>query len=200
MPDWKARLIKAVSPLEHGVGPLEVTGFKPPGEELYRPGRTAAVLVPIIDQQQPEVVLTLRSRDLAHHPGQVSFPGGAMESIDGSAVETAMRETREEIGIAETTVKPIGFLDRFDTISDYRVLPVVGLLEPGLNWIPDSREVDEVFTVPLSYITDVSRFHRTEREYRGQVHTIWSLNWESHVIWGVTAAIIRNLVDRLDAD
>ncbi len=198
MQDWKSRLINAVSPLEQGVRPLEVSGYKPPGEIQYRPGRTAAVLVPIIDQHNPEVVLTLRSRNLAHHPGQVSFPGGSVDEVDGSAVETAMRETREEIGIAENTIQPIGFLDRFDTISDYRVLPVVGLLQSGLEWVPDRSEVDEVFTVPLSYITDHSRFRSTEREYRGVTHTIWSLTWESHVIWGVTAAIIRNLVDRLD--
>lgn len=200
MHDWKSRLIKAVSPLEEGVRPLEVSGFKPPGESQYRPGRTAAVLVPIIDQDSPEVVLTLRSRDLAHHPGQVSFPGGSVERMDGSAVETAMRETHEEIGIPQTTIQPIGFLDRFDTISDYRVLPVVGLLQSGLVWVPDSSEVDEVFTVPLSYITDESQFRRTEREYKGVKHTIWSLTWGEHVIWGVTAAIIRNLVDRLSGE
>ena len=200
MQDWKSRLIDAVSPLEEGVRPLQVGGYKPPGEDLYRPGRTAAVLVPIIDQVSPEVVLTRRALHLAHHPGQVSFPGGSVDRVDGSAVETAMRETREEIGIAESTIQPIGFLDRFDTISDYRVLPVVGLLQSGLEWVPDTSEVDEVFTVPLSYITDESRFRRTEREYKGVHHTIWSLTWEEHVIWGVTAAIIRNLVDRLAGD
>ena len=117
--------------------------------------------------------------------------------MDGSAVETAMRETREEIGIPENTIQPIGFLDRFDTISDYRVLPVVGLLESGLEWVPDKSEVDQVFSVPLSYITDESRFRRTQREYKGVHHTIWSLTWQEHVIWGVTAAIIRNLANRL---
>lgn len=200
MQDWKTQLINAVSPLEEGVRPLQVSGYKPPGEDLYRPGRTAAVLVPVIDQASPEVVLTRRALHLAHHPGQVSFPGGSVDNVDGSAVETAMRETREEIGIAESTIQPIGFLDRFDTISDYRVLPVVGLLEAGLKWVPDASEVDEVFTVPLSYITDDSQFRRTEREYKGIQHTIWSLTWEEHVIWGVTAAIIRNLVDRLAGD
>jgi len=198
MTDWKARLITAVSPLEEGVRPLRVTGFKRAGEPDYRPGRTAAVLVPIIEQEEPELVLTLRARDLAHHPGQVSFPGGAVEGVDGTAVETAMRETREEIGIAESNIEPIGFLDRFDTKSDYRVLPVVGLLRPGLEWVPDRMEVDEVFTVPFSYITDPSQFRRSEREIQGVNHTIWSLSWDGHVIWGVTAAIIRNLVDRLE--
>lgn len=198
MEDWKGRLIAAVSPLAEGVRPLQVGGYRPPGESQFRPGRTAAVLVPIVDQQEPELVLTLRARDLAHHPGQVSFPGGAVERADGTAVETALRETREEIGIPEASVRPIGFLDRYDTISDYRVLPVVGLLEPGLVWAPDRSEVDEVFTVPFSYLTDSSRYRRTEREYQGVSHTIWSLTWEGHVIWGVTAAIIRNLVDRLE--
>lgn len=198
MKDWKGRLIAAVSPFAEGVQPLQVSGFKPPGGQQYRPGRTAAVLVPVIDQDDPELVLTLRARDLAHHPGQVCFPGGAIERPDETAVETALRETREEIGVPEAAIRPIGFLDRYDTISDYRVLPVVGLMEPGLEWVPDRTEVDEVFTVPLSYLTDHSRFRRTEREYRGVTHTIWSVTWNDRVIWGVTAAIIRNLVDRLE--
>lgn len=188
----------AVSPFAEGVQPLQVGGFKPPGGLQYRPGRTAAVLVPVIDQDDPELVLTLRARDLAHHPGQVCFPGGAIERPGETAVETALRETREEIGVPETAIRPIGFLDRYDTVSDYRVLPVVGLLQPGLEWAPDRTEVDEVFTVPLSYITDHSRFRRTAREYQGVTHTIWSLTWDERVIWGVTAAIIRNLVDRLE--
>ena len=199
MHDWKARLMAAVSPLEHGVRPLQVSGFKPQGEARYRPGRTAAVLVPIIDQENPELVLTLRARDLAHHPGQVSFPGGAVEEADGSAVDTAMRETREEIGIAGSTIQPIGFLDRYDTISDYRVLPVVALLDSGLTWVPDRTEVEKVFTVPLSYIVDDANYRSTEREYKGNTHTIWSLTWDGNVIWGVTAAIIRNLVLRMAA-
>lgn len=198
MKDWKGRLIAAVSPFADGVQPLHVSGFKPSGERQYRPGRTAAVLVPVIDQDNPELVLTLRARDLAHHPGQVCFPGGAIERPDETAVETALRETREEIGVPEAAIRPIGFLDRYDTISDYRVLPVVGLMAPGLEWVPDRTEVDEVFTVPLSYLTDNSRFRRTEREYRGVTHTIWSVTWNDRVIWGVTAAIIRNLVDRLE--
>ena len=200
MQDWKSRLLAAVSPLEHGVRPLQVGGFKPPGENNYRPGRTAAVLVPIIDQSEPELVLTLRSRDLAHHPGQVSFPGGAMEHVDSTAVETAVRETHEEIGVPKSAVQAVGFLDRFDTISDYRVLPVVGLLQPGLEWVPDTTEVEEVFTVPFSFVCEPDRFQRMEREHKGQVHTIWSLTWGGHVIWGVTAAIIRNLVTRMNSE
>lgn len=199
MQDWKPQLLNAVSPLREGVRPLQVSGYRPPGSEDYRPARTAAVLVPVIDSENPEVVFTVRAKDLAHHPGQVSFPGGAVEHADGSAVETALRETREEIGIAESTIQPIGFLDRFDTISDYRVLPVVGLLEPGLQWVPDSKEVDKVFTVPLAYIADDSHFRSTTREYKGVQHTIWSLTWNDQIIWGVTAAIVRNLVDRLNA-
>lgn len=190
----------AVSPFEEGVRPLQVVGFKPPGERNYRPGRTAAVLVPIIDQDEPELVLTLRARNLAHHPGQVSFPGGAVERADGSAVDTAKRETREEIGIPESSIRAIGFLDRYDTISDYRVLPVVGLLEPGLRWIPDASEVEEVFTVPFSVISDLSRFKRTDREKDGVNHVIWSLTWQDHLIWGVTAAIIRNLAERISGE
>lgn len=197
--DWKSQLVSAVSPLELGVRPLKVRGFSPPGESNYRPGLTAAVLVPIIDQPEPEIVLTLRSKNLAHHPGQVSFPGGAVEEVDGSAVETAMREAFEEIGIPRTSITPLGFLDRYDSISDYRILPVVGLMKPIDAFVLDRTEVDEVFTVPWSYITDRSNYRQIEREHSGVRHTIWSLTWEDRLVWGVTAAILRNLVDRIHA-
>lgn len=199
MVHWKTSLQAAVSPLNQGVQPLRVRGFQPPGKTAYRPRRTAAVLVPILDQAEPELVLTLRSEELELHPGQVSFPGGAAESGDNSAVETAMREAFEEIGIPESSLRPIGFLDRFDTISDYRVLPVVALVHPPVEWVLDRSEVADVFTVPLSWATDLSRYRSTEREYGGVSYTIWSLTWREQLIWGATAAIIRNLAERMQA-
>ena len=110
------------------------------------PGKTAAVLVALLDLPEPEVVLTRRAEHLPQHPGQVSFPGGAAEAGDSSAVQTALREAHEEIGLPAEVTTPIGFLDRMDTISDYRVLPVVALVKPPVRWIPDEREVAEVFT------------------------------------------------------
>jgi len=196
---WRELLLQAVSPLESGVSPLSVTGFRPPGAKSFRPRKTAAVLVPLLDMEEPELVLTRRADHLPQHPGQVSFPGGAAEEGDTSAVQTALREAFEEIGLPSELTTPIGFLDRMDTISDFRVLPVVALVQPPVLWKPDEREVAEVFTVPLSVLLEEQRFV-ARRVQRGELeYTIWSLQYQGHNIWGATAAMILNLTRRMRA-
>ena len=198
MNHWRTRLLDAVSPLESGVAALRVHGYRPPNVDGYRPRKTAAVLVPFLDLPEPELVLTRRADHLPQHPGQVSFPGGAAEDDDRSAVQTALREAHEEIGLPPELVKPIGFLDRMDTISDYRVLPVVALVSPSVTWRPDEREVAEVFTVPASIILDRGRFQAQRVERDGQAYTIWSLRWNHHLVWGATAAMLMNLITRME--
>jgi 8-oxo-dGTP pyrophosphatase MutT (NUDIX family) len=195
---WRNRLLAAVSPLESGVRGLQVNGYRPPDSEAYRPSRTAAVLVAFLDLPEPELVLTRRADHLPQHPGQVCFPGGAAEVNDRSAVQTALREAQEEIGLPPAAARPIGFLDRMDTISDYRVLPVVALVTPPVNWILDAREVAEVFTVPVSVALDRQRFHGREVERDGHRYTIWALRWRDYEIWGATAAILLNLITRME--
>ena len=199
MNHWRELLLEAVSPLESGVRNLDVSGYRPPGEAAFRPARTAAVLVPLLDQPEPEIVLTRRAEHLPQHPGQVSFPGGAAEQADSSAVQTALREAFEEIGLPPAAVKPIGFLDRMDTISDYRVLPVVALVTPPVSWILDEREVAEVFTVPLSVVLNVERYESRIFEKHGHEYTIYTLHWQGHVIWGATAAMLMNLFSRMQS-
>lgn len=196
---WRELLLQAVSPLESGVSQLAVNGYRPPGEEGLRPRKTAAVLVPILDSDKPELVLTRRADHLVQHPGQVSFPGGAAEEGDSSAVQTALREANEEIGLPPEVTTPIGFLDRMDTISDFRVLPVVALVRPPVVWKPDVSEVAEVFTVPLSVLLDEQRFIVRHINRDGRKYTIWSLQYEEYNIWGATAAMIRNLTARMRA-
>lgn len=198
MNHWRSRLLTAVSPLESGVRGLQVNGYRPPDSEAYRPSRTAAVLVAFLDLPEPELVLTRRADHLPQHPGQVCFPGGAAEVNDRSAVQTALREAQEEIGLPPAVARPIGFLDRMDTISDYRVLPVVALVTPPVNWILDTREVAEVFTVPVSVALDRQRFQGRTVERDGHHYTIWSLRWRDYEIWGATAAILLNLITRME--
>ncbi len=193
--DWRSRLQAAVSPLNSGVGKLEVRGFRPPGSS-YRPGKTAAVLVPLLDLDQPEVVLTRRADNLLQHAGQISFPGGAVEPQDQSAVQTALREAYEEIGLPAGYASPLGFLDRLDTISDYRVLPVVALVQTPVVWQPDWREVAEVFTVPFEYAMNIDLYENRPIERAGVSHSVWYLQYEHHVIWGATAAMLLNLAMR----
>lgn len=193
---WQQRLKAAVSPLGSGVGQLEIQGYRAPGQAYVRPRRTAAVLVPLMEHDQPEIVLTRRADHLPNHAGQVSFPGGAAEDGDPSAVYTAMREAFEEIGLPAGQTTPLGFLDRLDTISDYRVLPVVALVEPPVIWVPDNREVAEVFTIPLSFVMNLEHYENRPVKRAGNEYSIWYLQYEHHTVWGMTAAILLNLAMR----
>jgi len=196
--NWRPRLATAVSPLTAGVRALQVNNFRYAEDELVRPGRTAAVLVPILDLPEPEILLTRRADHLAHHAGQISFPGGAAQAGDRSAVFTALREAEEEIGLRPDWVKPVGFLDRFDTISDFRVLPVVGLVSPRDAWVIDFNEVAEVFTLPLSVVLDRSLYQQKAAQRNGQHYVYHSLDWKGYNIWGLTAAMLLNLLNRME--
>ena len=191
-------LLNAVSPFEMGVSPLKLNALPNTGGGQLRPQKTAAVLVPILDKRNPEIVLTVRSDELPTHPGQVSFPGGAVDRADRSAISTALREAEEEIGLDFSQVSPLGFLDRLDTISNYRVLPVVGLVRSSFVWRPDAREVSEVFTVPLELAVNRSEYTHHEFIHAGQPAVTSSLHWQGHMIWGITATILLNLGSRLE--
>jgi len=193
---WRRLLTAAVSPLDDGVRDLQVYGWRTPGGPPTPPARRAAVLVGVLDRDRPEIVLTRRAEHLPQHPGQISFPGGAAEEEGESGVVTALREAREEIGLEPEAVDPIGFLDRVDTISDFRVLPVVGWVRHSGPWNPDRREVEEVFTLPLDTALDLGAYRDWEIERHGVRHTVLQLDWEGRTIWGVTAAILHNLATR----
>jgi len=190
-------LLSAVSSFDQGVSALKLNVLRNAATNPSRPNRTAAVLVPVLDKPEPEILLTVRSELLLHHPGQVSFPGGSVDRTDRSAVSTALREAEEEIGLDFSQVSPLGFLDRVDTISDYRVLPVVGLVRSSFVWKPDLREVSEVFTVPLELAVNHREYTHQEVVEDGKKFVISSLDWQGHKIWGITAAILLNLGSRM---
>ena len=190
-------LLSAVSSFDEGVSALTLKALHKPGDKLVRPNRTAAVLVPVLDKPEPEILLTVRSELLPQHPGQVSFPGGAVDSSDRSAISTALREAEEEIGLDFSQVSPLGFLDRLDTNSDYRVLPVVGLVRSSFVWKPDYREVSDVFTIPLKLAVNYDEYSHVNVIHEGKTIVVSSLHWQGHKIWGITAAILLNLGDRI---
>ena len=192
------KILRAVSPFDEGVSPLKLSVLHNTEGGPSRPSRTAAVLVPVMDKPEPEILLTVRSELLLQHPGQVSFPGGSVDQTDRSAVSTALREAEEEIGLDFSQVSPLGFLDRVDTISDYRVLPVVGLVRSSFVWKPDLREVSEVFTIPLKLAIDHRQYSHKTVNHEGKDVVISSLNWQGHKIWGITAAILLNFGSRME--
>ena len=198
--DWRHRLKAAVTPLDSGVRGLAVNGWRPAHQADYRPNRTAAVLVPLLDEDEPRVVLTRRSDNLPTHAGQISFPGGQAEKQDRTAVHTALREAREEIGLPAEQTRAIGLLDRLDTISDYPVLPVVAVVTTPIEWRLDTREVAEVFTVPLEHVLDRGRYENRPIVRNQVEYPVWYLPYRQYTIWGATASMLLNLAIRYEGE
>jgi len=160
----------------------------------------AAVLVGLVPREAGwQVMLTLRTEDLRTHAGQVSFPGGRIEASDADPIAAALREAREEIGLAPQQIEPLGYLDPFDTISGFHVYPVVARIAPDYQPALDPREVADVFEVPLDYLMDASNIHRVAREYAGRMRHYYEYAFEHQRIWGATAAMLVNLRERLEA-
>jgi 8-oxo-dGTP pyrophosphatase MutT (NUDIX family) len=158
----------------------------------------AAVLLPMIERAEPALLFTRRTDTLARHSGQVSFPGGRSEERDLSPVETALRETFEETGIAPSFVSMAGYLDRYLTGTGFDIQPVVGVLADGFALAPDPREVAGIFEVPLAFLCDPANRRRESREIGGAKRNFYAFTYKSHEIWGATAAIIVNLAQRLN--
>ena len=159
----------------------------------------AAVLLPLIprDQNGPTLLFTRRTDSLARHSGQVSFPGGRSEADDLTPVETALRETFEETGIAPSFITVAGYLDRYLTGTGFDIQPVVGLVATGFALTPDPREVAEIFEVPLAFLCDPANRRRESREVGGRWRSFYAFTYQDHEIWGATAAIVVSLAQRL---
>ena len=167
------------------------------GIPLDAPVRQAAVLFPIVVHETPTVLLTQRSHDLPSHAGQISFPGGKVEPHDRDTLATALRETQEEIGLSPDFIEPIGYLDNYRTGTNFNVVPVVALVEPGFELTIDAREVDSVFEVPLDFLLNAENHELHQREWKGRTRTYYAMPYGDYFIWGATAGMIRNLHERL---
>jgi 8-oxo-dGTP pyrophosphatase MutT (NUDIX family) len=161
--------------------------------------RPAAVLVPIIDRRPPTVLLTLRTAELASHAGQVAFPGGKIDAADESPVAAALRETREETGLARAHIEPIGYLDLYLTFSGFRILPTVARVKPDFTLALNPREVTETFEVPLEFLMTPANHQRKTRDWKGLAREYYAIPFENRYIWGITAGILRNLYERVYA-
>jgi 8-oxo-dGTP pyrophosphatase MutT (NUDIX family) len=161
--------------------------------------KPAAVLVPVIDRSEPTVLLTLRTAQLASHAGQVAFPGGKIDPADESPVAAALREAKEETGLAPSLIEPIGYLDLYLTFSGFRILPTVARVRPDFTLALNPREVVETFEVPLAFVMAPDNHQRKTRDWNGLQRDYYAIPFENRYIWGITAGILRNLYDRVYA-
>ena len=158
----------------------------------------AAVLVPVVVRSTgPTVLLTQRTAHLRDHAGQISFPGGRVEAHDRSPMDTALRETEEEIGLARERVEIVGFLPEYRTGTGFRVTPVVALVRPPFDLQPDPFEVAEIFEVPLAFLLDPANHQQHSLHYRGALRSYFAMPYGEYFIWGATAGMIRSLSERL---
>lgn len=156
--------------------------------------RPAAVMIPVYADPEPTAIFTVRTDSVRNHKGQISFPGGGIDPSDASPRDAALRETYEEIGLDPAGVEVIGELDTFPTfVSGYVVTPFVGWLEHLPELEPNPAEVASILQVPLAHMNNAIRsdpgFTHGERTYPTEA---WI--WEGHVIWGVTARIVREFL------
>jgi 8-oxo-dGTP pyrophosphatase MutT (NUDIX family) len=186
---------RPLSPLEL---PLKLEKFISP--VLLRSLRPAAVLAPVIRREHGLTMLfTVRSDKMRRHRGQIAFPGGRREDSDPTAAFAALREAHEEVGLLPDSVEVVGYLDDYPTITRYLVTPVVGIVSGSPELTPHAHEVAEVFEVPLDVVLDPRSYARKAFTRNGVNVPFFELNFEGYRIWGATAGMLWNLVQKVSA-
>jgi 8-oxo-dGTP pyrophosphatase MutT (NUDIX family) len=188
-PDATAR------PDTHNVNPAVLAAIA-----AVRPIRPAAVLVPVVQRDEPSVLFTERTAVLTAHGGEISFPGGKIDAGDASPVAAALREAEEEIALAPSFVNPIGYLDVHMTPFGHRILPVLARVREGFSLRMNHSEVEDVFEVPLAFLMTPQNHKRESRNWNGVTLTLYAIYFGNRKIWGATAGILRNLYQRLCRD
>lgn len=176
----------------------------PPRTETEWEATPAAVLVPFYrEDDEWHLLLTKRTEDVNSHRGQVSFPGGAIEPRDQTPAETALREAHEEIGLPPERVEILGQLDALLTVTQYHVTPIVATIPWPFDITLNPNEVASAFGVPLPWLMDPENLERRERDTLlpgGRPIGVYYFEpYDGHVIWGVTAYIIVNLLEHIRA-
>ncbi len=151
----------------------------------------AAVLIPLTRKElDPEIIFTRRSSHLNTHGGEVAFPGGKRDPEDGSLLHTALRESREEIGLPVDQVDMLGSTG--DVISRFgiKVTPYVGVVEPGVELVANPHELDRIFQVPVSFFLDAERVRTDALSYRHMTFHVPAWQFGEYQIWGLTAIML----------
>ncbi len=160
--------------------------------------RPAAVLVPLVETANGlNMILTKRASHLKHHPGQIAFPGGKVDSVDKNQTDAALREAEEEIGLTRANVDVLGEMPFHETVTSFRVTPVVGRVKSAFDPVPEPGEVEEVFEVPLAYLAEPGNYLIEGRFWGGVRRQYYTIPYGPYYIWGATARILRGFAERL---
>ncbi|GAB4268458.1 MAG: CoA pyrophosphatase [Pararhodobacter sp.] len=194
-PDSLERVRRALA----GAGPVSSDfDLNPQFRPKNRALRPAGVLVALVER--PEglcVLLTKRSSQLKHHPGQIAFPGGKVDEGDADAIAAALREAQEEVGLDPALVTVLGTLPPHETVTGFTVTPVLAHVGAPFSPIPEAGEVDEAFFVPLAHLLDLGAYSVQRRRWLGQWRAYYAVPWGPYYIWGATARMLRALASRL---
>lgn len=159
--------------------------------------RPAAVLLCICRREEGDRILLTRRTDLVeHHRGEISFPGGAREPADRDLLETALRETEEEIGLDKNRVNVLGRLDDFVSVHGYHVSPFVGAFPGPETFRIDRNEIAELLEMPVSVFLDPEVFRVEDWTWQGRREPVFFFSVGNHEVWGLTAAILRQFFER----
>lgn len=161
----------------------------------------AAVLIPLFRKnQQWHVLFMHRSQWVNNHKGQVSFPGGMAEERDQNVVATALRETREELGITASEINVLGQLSPLVFRKEYKIYPIVGEIPWPIKLIPSAVEVSHTFSIPLDWLANPSHF--ALKDYPapdGQIRQVYFFQkYRGELLWGISAFITVELVGKLN--
>ena len=159
----------------------------------------AAVVVPIVDRAEPYLVFAKRTDRVAHHKGQIGFPGGVIDVHDASDLEAAQRECEEEIGLPREAVDILGMLDDSETVAtQFVITPFVGLVRAPVAWRPDGEEIEKVIEVPYRALAAPGAFRVEHVERDGVSRPVYSFGWHDELIWGATARILKHYLELLE--
>ncbi len=164
-----------------------------------QPVRPAAVLIGIVEREEPMVLLTQRTTELREHAGQIAFPGGKIDATDKSPLDAALREAEEEVGLDRSYVDPIGYLDLYGTGFGFRILPTVARVRPGFALTINHSEVVDAFEVPLAFLMNPANHQVHSKEFRGMERSYYAMPYAERYIWGATAGMLRVLYERICA-
>ena len=159
--------------------------------------REAAVLMAVTQAPQPDVVFIRRADHLTNHGGQVAFPGGMWERDDASLLETALRESQEEIALPPESVELVGRMDTVITPYSVRVTPYVGIIPAGLSFIPDISEIDSVFQIPLHHLLETANYSRSKFPTSNGVFDAPCMFYDGYCLWGLTFRILLDVLDEV---